>query len=51
MKENDMVNVAQTNDKNRGGFTLTDAQIRQYKTVANQAYPVQGRAVVVRRPA
>ncbi len=41
------MNVSATNDRNRPGFALTDVQVRQMK--ANEAYPPQGRAVVVRR--
>ncbi len=47
------MNVAQTNDRNRGGFSLTSDEIRRIKAaVANEAYPPQGRAgvgTVVRR--
>jgi hypothetical protein len=48
-----VVNVAQVNDRNRGGFTLSPADIERIKTaVANEAYPPQGRAgvgTVIRR--
>jgi hypothetical protein len=46
-----VVNVAQVNDRNRGGFTPAD--IERIKTaVANEAYPPQGRCgvgTVIRR--